>query len=107
MVYLLIAAAALLSDVVFYNIGLLSFTEMEREMATLKVMGLKSAKLRGLLLTQSLWFSARVLHWAFPEGCGSQMLLCHSPGMGLIFQFRFTGRHCLFALRSPLGFRSL
>jgi putative ABC transport system permease protein len=58
MVYLLIAAASVLSIVVLYNLGLLSFTEMEREMATLKVMGLKSRKLRNLLLTQNLWFSA-------------------------------------------------
>ncbi|MDR1131501.1 MAG: ABC transporter permease [Oscillospiraceae bacterium] len=57
MVYLLIAAASVLSIVVLYNLGLLSFTEMAREMATLKVMGLKSGKLRGLLLTQNLWFS--------------------------------------------------
>lgn len=57
MVYVLIAAAAILSVVVLYNLGLLSFTEMEREMATLKVMGMKSGKLRGLLLTQNLWFS--------------------------------------------------
>lgn len=58
MVYLLIVAAAVLSIVVLYNLGLLSFTEMEREMATLKVMGLKSRRLRALLLTQNLWFSA-------------------------------------------------
>jgi putative ABC transport system permease protein len=56
MVYLLIAAAAVLSIVVLYNLGLLSFAEMEREMATLKVLGLKSGKLRGLLFTQNLWF---------------------------------------------------
>lgn len=58
MVYLLIAMAGILSVVVLYNLGLLSFTEMEREMATLKVMGMKTARLRRLLLTQNLWFSA-------------------------------------------------
>jgi len=57
MVYLLIAAAAILSVVVLYNLGLLAFTEMERDMATLKVMGMQAGKLRGLLLTQNLWFS--------------------------------------------------
>ena len=58
LVYVLILAATILSVVVLYNLGLLSFTEMEREMATLKVMGLKTRRLRGLLLTQNLWFSA-------------------------------------------------
>ncbi|MDR0293004.1 MAG: ABC transporter permease [Oscillospiraceae bacterium] len=68
MVYLLILAAAVLSVVVLYNLGLLSFTEMEREMATLKVMGLKSGKLRGLLLTQNLWFSAAGFALGVPGG---------------------------------------
>ncbi|MDR2673102.1 MAG: ABC transporter permease [Coriobacteriales bacterium] len=68
MVYLLIAAAAVLSVVVLYNLGLLAFTEMEREMATLKVMGLKSGKLRGLLLTQNLWFSTLGFAFGVPGG---------------------------------------
>ena len=68
MVYLLIIAAAVLSVVVLYNLGLLSFTEMEREMATLKVIGLKSGKLRGLLLTQNLWFSAAGFALGVPGG---------------------------------------
>jgi putative ABC transport system permease protein len=57
MVYVLIAAAAALAIVVLYNLGILSFTEKERELATLKVVGLKSHKLRNLLLTQNLWLS--------------------------------------------------
>jgi putative ABC transport system permease protein len=68
MVYLLIAAASVLSIVVLYNLGLLSFTEMEREMATLKVMGLKSRRLRNLLLTQNLWFSAIGFALGVPGG---------------------------------------
>ena len=68
MVYLLIIAAAVLSVVVLYNLGLLTFTEMEREMATLKVIGLKSGKLRGLLLTQNLWFSTVGFALGVPGG---------------------------------------
>ncbi|MDR1272078.1 MAG: ABC transporter permease [Clostridiales Family XIII bacterium] len=68
MIYLLIAAAAVLSVVVLYNLGLLAFTEMEREMATLKVIGLKTGKLRGLLLTQNLWFSAAGFILGVPGG---------------------------------------
>jgi len=40
-----------------YNLGLLSFTEIQRELATLKVLGFNSKSLRRLLLTQNLWFS--------------------------------------------------
>lgn len=56
-IYLLAGFAALLSVIVLYNLGLLSFTEVKREFATLKVLGFKSKQLRKLLLTQNLWFT--------------------------------------------------
>ena len=56
-VYILIIFAAALSLVVLYNLGLLSFTEIKRDLATLKVLGFKSKNLRRILLTQNLWFS--------------------------------------------------
>ncbi len=58
LVYILIFFACLLAVVVLYNLGLLSFTEIEREIATLKVLGFKTGSLRRLLLTQNLWFTA-------------------------------------------------
>ena len=58
MIYILIFFASLLAVVVLYNLGLLSFTEIEREIATLKVLGFKSGALRKLLLTQNIWFTA-------------------------------------------------
>lgn len=57
LIYCLIAFASLLSVIVLYNLGLLSFTEIEREIATLKVLGFKTAALRRVLLTQNLWFT--------------------------------------------------
>lgn len=57
MVFTLITFASILSIVVLYNLGLLSFTEIERDMATLKVIGFRTKNLRKLLLTQNLWFS--------------------------------------------------
>lgn len=56
-IYLLVLFAALLSVIVLYNLGLLSYTEIKRELATLKVLGFKTRKLRKLLLTQNLWFT--------------------------------------------------
>ena len=58
LIYILIFFASLLAVVVLYNLGLLSFTEIEREIATLKVLGFKTGALRKLLLTQNLWFTA-------------------------------------------------
>ena len=57
LIYILIFFASLLAVVVLYNLGLLSFTEIEREIATLKVLGFKTNALRKLLLTQNLWFT--------------------------------------------------
>ena len=56
-IYLLVVFAALLSVIVLYNLGLLSYTEIKRELATLKVLGFKTKSLRRLLLTQNLWFT--------------------------------------------------
>ena len=57
MVSVLTTFAIVLAVVVLYNLGLLSFTEIQRELATLKVLGFNSKSLRRLLLTQNLWFS--------------------------------------------------
>ncbi len=48
--------AVLLALIIMYNLGLLSFLEMERDIGTLKVLGFKTADLTKLLLTQSLAF---------------------------------------------------
>ena len=72
MIYGLIMAAAILAVVVLYNLGLLSFTEMERELATLKVIGFKSKKIRHLLLTQNLWLSIIGIIIGIP--CGKLMI---------------------------------
>lgn len=57
LIYILMFFACTLAIVVLYNLGLLSFTEIEREIATLKVLGFKSRDLRRLLLTQNLIFT--------------------------------------------------
>lgn len=57
LIYILSFFACILAVIVLYNLGLLSFTEIEREIATLKVLGFKSNDLRKLLLTQNLIFT--------------------------------------------------
>ena len=68
LIYILIFFAALLAVIVLYNLGLLSFTEIEREIATLKVLGFKTGALRKLLLTQNLWFTAIGFILGLPVG---------------------------------------
>ena len=57
LIYILITFASILAVIVLYNLGLLSFTEIEKEIATLKILGFKTKTLRKLLLTQNLWFT--------------------------------------------------
>jgi putative ABC transport system permease protein len=68
MAYTLMAAAVLLAVVVIYNLGVLSFTERQRELSTLKVMGFKTGKLRRLLLTQNIWLTVIGILPGIPVG---------------------------------------
>lgn len=54
----LIVAAVILGFVVLYNLGILSFVEKTREMATLKVLGFSTGKVRNILQKQNIWLTA-------------------------------------------------
>ena len=80
LIYILIFFACLLAVVVLYNLGLLSFTEIEREIATLKVLGFKTRALRKLLLTQNLWFTAIGFILGLPVGYVILAIMWESSG---------------------------
>lgn len=80
LIYILIFFASLLAVVVLYNLGLLSFTEIEREIATLKVLGFKTRALRKLLLTQNLWFTAIGFILGLPVGYFILKIMWDSSG---------------------------
>ena len=80
LIYILIFFASLLAVVVLYNLGLLSFTEIEREIATLKVLGFKTGALRKLLLTQNLWFTAVGFLLGLPVGYYILTIMWESSG---------------------------
>lgn len=68
LIYILILAAAILAIVVLYNLGILSYTEKERELATLKVIGFQGRKLRYLLFQQNIWLTIIGCILGFPFG---------------------------------------
>jgi putative ABC transport system permease protein len=80
LIYILIFFASLLAVVVLYNLGLLSFTEIEREIATLKVLGFKTGALRKLLLTQNLWFTTIGFVLGVPVGYYILKIMWESSG---------------------------
>ena len=55
MIAILIIAAAVLGIVVLYNLGIMSYTERYREMATLKVVGFRDKKIGKLLIGQNIF----------------------------------------------------
>ena len=57
LIIILVIFAVLLAVVVLYSLGLLGFTEVERDMATLKVLGFQLSDLRKLFITQYLGVS--------------------------------------------------
>lgn len=57
MVAILIIAAVLLGIIVLYNMGVLSFLEKTREVATLKVLGFSTGRIRTILRQQNNWIT--------------------------------------------------
>lgn len=53
----MVGGAILLGVVVLYNLGIMSYTERYREMATLKVVGFKDKKIGRFLIDQNMWLS--------------------------------------------------
>ena len=70
MILLLVLAAVVLGIVVLYNLGVMSYTERYREMATLKVVGFKDRKIGTLLISQNLWLTVLGILVGLPAGVG-------------------------------------
>ena len=85
MVYVVTVVAIALAILVLYNLGILSFTEMEREIATLKVLGFKTNVLRKLLLTQNIIFTAIGFVLGIPLGFYFMTLMMNAAGESLYY----------------------
>ena len=79
-IYILSFFACVLAVIVLYNLGLMSFTEIEREIATLKVLGFKSKALRRLLLTQNLILTTIGFIFGVPLGLYVLDIMWNSSG---------------------------
>lgn len=69
-VAVMILAAVILGAVVLYNLGILSFTERIREIATLRVIGFSPEQIRVLLRGQNLWLTMAGVLLGLPLGYG-------------------------------------
>jgi putative ABC transport system permease protein len=68
MISIMILAAATLGIVVLYNLGVLSFYEKVRELATLKVLGFQYHRLSNLLQKQNIWLTLSGIIFGLPSG---------------------------------------
>lgn len=71
MVFILIIAAVVLGIVVLYNLGVMSYVERSRELATLKVLGFRSKKIGHLLISQNIWLTVVGVLLGLPAGLGT------------------------------------
>ncbi len=70
MVAILIVAAVILGIVVLYNLGVMSYVERYRELATLKVLGFRDKTIGRLLISQNIWLTVLGLLLGIPSGIG-------------------------------------
>ena len=70
MIWLLVIAAVVLGIVVLYNLGVMSYTERYREMATLKVVGFRDSRIGHLLISQNMWLTVAGILIGIPAGIG-------------------------------------
>ena len=70
MVLILIIAAVVLGIVVLYNLGLMSYVERSRELATLKVLGFRNRTIGRLLISQNIWLTVIGVVIGLPAGVG-------------------------------------
>ena len=70
MVFILVIAAVILGIVVLYNLGIMSYVERSRELATLKVLGFKNKNIGKLLISQNIWLTVIGVIIGLPSGVG-------------------------------------
>lgn len=78
MITMMVTAAVILGIVVLYNLGVLSFVEKTREIATLKVLGFQTGKIRGILQAQNIWITAMGILVGLPFGYGLLIAMCQT-----------------------------
>lgn len=75
MIAVFVIAAVVLGVVVLYNLGVMSYMERSRELATLKVVGFKNKHIGRILIGQNVWLTVIGIIIGLPAGMGVLQLL--------------------------------
>lgn len=83
MIVLLVIAAVILGEVVLYNLGVMSYVERYRELATLKVLGFQNQQISRLLISQNIWLTFLGMILGLPAGIGTLQFLITALAMAV------------------------
>ena len=75
MIAMLVIIAVILGVVVLYNLGIMSYAERYRELATLKVVGFKDRHISRILIDQNIWMTVLGVALGIPAGVGILKIL--------------------------------
>lgn len=105
MVGMMAVFSILMIVVVLYNSGVLSFHERVKEFATLKVLGLRSSKIRRILSMQNLWLSIIGIIIGAPLGNVSRNAMINTNGEN--FDYNLMLAPVDYVIARPFLFRTL
>ncbi len=74
-IIILVVAAILLAIVVLYNLGVMSYFERYRQLATLKVVGFKDKTIGRILINQNIWLTIFGIIIGIPLGIAALFIL--------------------------------
>jgi putative ABC transport system permease protein len=75
MIAIFMIGAVILGGIVLYNLGVMSYVERYRELATLKVVGFKDRNIGKILISQNIWLTIVGIIIGLPAGVGILKLL--------------------------------
>lgn len=78
MVAVFVVGAVVLGTVVLYNLGVMSYVERSRELATLKVVGFRDRHIGRILISQNIWLTVIGVLVGLPGGVAVLQLLVTS-----------------------------
>ena len=103
MVLVLVAAAAVLGVVVLYNLGIMSYLERSRELATLKVLGFRDKQIGRLLISQNIWLTVIGVVIGLPAGVWVLWYLCTALASEYEFVIRLSAKTCFLSMLLTFG----
>ena len=103
MVGVLVIAAAVLGIVVLYNLGVMSYLERSRELATLKVLGFRDKQIGRLLISQNIWLTVIGALIGLPAGVWVLWYLCKALGSEYELAVCVSAATCVISLLLTFG----